>query len=190
MFRRRFRRRLYRKRRPMRRRRVARRNKNNGTRFFKLRTITSITSGITQINDNPSSVPQWTAISSLFGFYRVAAMQIKIIPQANMVTMGTTQGFRTTQILHDWDLIQGTPTADTITQHEATKFFRADRPIKFYRKMVRTQPGTANQIRSYNGFMSTSQPTSTQRLLISIDNTTAAVGDIIVTRYLAVRQRI
>lgn len=168
---------------------MPRRHTGNGTRFFKLRREIQLVGGIIAIGDSPQASSGWSAVQTLFQLYRCCAVKIRVIPHANYVAMGTTQSFGTCAILHDTNNLPATLTDSQVRNAEGTRFFRTDRPFKLYRRMTRTTVA-ANTGWTSNGWIPTSAAVDTQRIVISSDNSTANVGTMFVTYYIAARGRI
>lgn len=180
-----FKRRVFR-----RKRRVARKHKNNGTRFFKQRFQIDVTGGVQTVVDMPStpSTTTWSSLSSLFGYYRVCAMKIKYVPHYNTFqsASGAIQS-TPVYIVHDWDNLPTAPTRDQLQMTETVKCYDPTKPFTYFRKMVRRMPISGSPMA--NGYQSTGAPGVTQRFVYSF-GTASNSGIFHITRYIAVRQRI
>lgn len=192
--RKRSRRRIY-KRRSYRKRKVPRRYRNNGTRFFKIRYEANVQTGVSAITDDPTfgSPRGWDQISTLFGYYRVTFMAITFIPNFNNIPVGSNPVNNPVIFWHDWN-DTGNATRANMIAYEGSRFYTGGRVIRFARKMIRRIPATLDapaqqpQVLA-NGFIRTGRPMATQRILLSLDGANNE-GTIVVTKYIAARQRL
>lgn len=187
-------RRIYRRKSRRNRRRAPRRFINNGVRFFKLRYEANIVAGVSSISDDPSenSPIGWTSIANLFSYYRTAFMAIRYIPDTTNVPPGSAPTNNPIIVWHDWNLVP-TPTRAQLVSSETAKMYDPVKGFKYARKMVRRLPSASSAAMytaqlTTNGFISTGNPTPTQRFQVSIEGSTNN-GTVIVTKYIAVKQR-
>lgn len=187
----RYRRRVFKRKRYL-KKRIIKKFKNNGIRYFKLRYEANVQSGQSQITDDPTfgSPTGWSQIQVLFGYYRVAAMHVRYVPDFTNIPPGTNPNNNPIIVWHDWNTRASTfSRADLITA-EGARFFSGTRAFSFFRKMVRRMPtgDTPAAHPMQNGFIHTAAPQATQSIKMSIDGANNA-GTIVVTKYLICKQR-
>lgn len=195
-----MRRRRFIRRKRVTRRRVPRRQRTNGSRFFKFSyqlPLTNVATS-TRINDNPLDMPastpaltQFQALQNLFGFYRVNAIKITSNPTHTVAPTNVTQVNSRTYVWHDWDIL-GTTDRAGLVNREAVRSFNSMQPWKFYRKCHRTFPVlSASGTVGANAWIATQTPMVTQNILVNAgESSVTPVSTLRVTMYCAFRQRI
>ncbi|UPW41884.1 capsid protein [Dipodfec virus RodF1_131] len=188
------RRRTYRRRPRTHRRRIRRYYKRHVPRsrtnkqFIKIRKTFSLvtgtvpTAGLTDISaiicDNPAdpvvsptgtgAFTEWSNIITLYDYYRVCAIKIKVFPVANYadanVLAQTTQYYQPVFCVHDVNsttIPSANLTSDNFLQYGNCKVYNQYRPFRYYRKMWRTIQ-TAGSTSDTRGYKPTASPFATQ----------------------------
>jgi hypothetical protein len=164
----------------------------SGKRFFKLKyssLINSTTTGnfTVQHDDNPNNAIDWNNFASLFDYYRICAIKIRFVPS---VTAHTTFQYTPGYIFHDANtgVTLAGITVDTTVGYENCKIVNMQRSWRYYRKTYRSIPvgGGGTSSISTRGYISTSNPVSTQSIILYGVNSMTVdrqIGQILVTLY-------
>ena len=185
---------------------------SEGKRFFKLREYTDLATTAQgtltlTISDSPEANTDWASITNLFDRYRVCAMKFKFIPRSTTVAPVLNNASPQTWslldffpmfVLHDVNsaTLTGTQTAQTCLQYESCQVKNAQRPWKYYRKMVRNvflSATATDKIIDNRGYQPTGTPSATQCFYLALFGTSAMgvmnIGSLVVTRYVVAKSR-
>lgn len=197
----------YRKRRRFRRRRLRRYRRkkrvfSERVKIFKLRRVYDavvLAAGASlnaTVTDDPSNSQDWANIVGLFDMYRVAAIKVHFVPNANTreaPSVAGQFGFRPVYCAHDTDLINVPLSVNNIIQYENMKVKNSFTPWVYYRKMARRITTTNQTTLDGRGYLSTTTPASTQQLLFLFENFNGPAnyyfGRFVITHYVCARNR-
>lgn len=168
----------------------------DGKRFFKLRNVYNVTSTAGGeinfvANNSPTTMGDWTAISSLFDVYKIAATKIKYIPEVPFDTSAMTE-YKPMYVIADENSASNPVTnAAESLQYENCKVKNLYKPWSYYHKWaIMSSLNSANVVLSkgYRSIVDTGGYSGIYANAYSVTPSTQ-YGSMVITHYIVAKNR-